>query len=206
MMIKRTIILIGGGGHCRSCIDVIEQTDDFEIAGIVDSPDIHSENVFNYPVLGNDDILKMLRKTIDHCLVTVGHIKSPGTRENLYKKLKSLDFSLPVIISPNSYVSKHAFIGEGSIVMHGATVNAGARIGKNCILNTHSLVEHDAIIGNHTHISTGAVVNGGASVGARCFIGSNATMVQEVKVPDDYFFRATQLITSKQDGYPIVEE
>ena len=33
---KPEIILLGGGGHCRSCIDVIEQAGDFNIAGIVD--------------------------------------------------------------------------------------------------------------------------------------------------------------------------
>ena len=36
---KRKIpILIGGGGHCKSVIDVIEQEAKFEIAGIVDKP------------------------------------------------------------------------------------------------------------------------------------------------------------------------
>ena len=34
---KKNIILIGGGGHCKSCIDVIEAEDKFEIAGIVDN-------------------------------------------------------------------------------------------------------------------------------------------------------------------------
>ena len=27
--------------------------------------------------------------------------------------------------------------------MHGAIVNAGARVGKNCIINSKSLIEHD---------------------------------------------------------------
>ena len=36
---KDKIILIGGGGHCKSCIDVIEQEGRFTIAGIVDMPE-----------------------------------------------------------------------------------------------------------------------------------------------------------------------
>ena len=32
----KKIILIGGGGHCKSCIDVIEQEGKYRIAGIVD--------------------------------------------------------------------------------------------------------------------------------------------------------------------------
>lgn len=205
-MKKPKIILIGGGGHCRSCIDVIEQADKFEIAGIVEKSTVQGGNVFEYPILGNNDDFEELRKSIDHCLLTVGHIKSSKTRAKLYNKLKSLNFNFPAIISPIAYVSKHAFIGEGTIVMHGSTINAGAHIGNNCILNTHSLVEHDAIVGNHTHVSTSAVVNGNASIGSRCFIGSKATVVQGVTIPDNYFFRANQLIISIQDGYPIVEE
>ena len=35
-MIKEKLILIGGGGHCKSCIDVIEQEGRFDIDAIVD--------------------------------------------------------------------------------------------------------------------------------------------------------------------------
>ena len=38
---KEEIILIGGGGHCKSCIDVIEQEGKYQIAGIVDLPEIN---------------------------------------------------------------------------------------------------------------------------------------------------------------------
>ena len=31
---KKKIILIGGGGHCKSCIDVIEGENKFEIANL----------------------------------------------------------------------------------------------------------------------------------------------------------------------------
>ena len=36
----KEIILIGGGGHCKSVIDVIEQEGKFKIVGIVDKPEL----------------------------------------------------------------------------------------------------------------------------------------------------------------------
>ena len=42
---------------------------------------------------------------------------------------------LPVIVSPNAYVSKRAQIGNGTIIYHDAIVNTNAKIGKNCIIN-----------------------------------------------------------------------
>ena len=48
--IMNKIILIGGGGHCKSVIDVIEQEARFEIAGIIDKPELLGTKILGYPV------------------------------------------------------------------------------------------------------------------------------------------------------------
>jgi len=203
-MPEKEIILIGGGGHCHSCIDVIEKCGTFKIAGIVEKSVINKEKtIIGYPIIGCDNDLKKLRKYYKYALITVGHIGSGIIRENLFKKIRKLGFVLPVIISSIAYVSKHSKIGKGSIVMHHAVVNAGVQIGNNCIINTKCLIEHDAFVGDDTHISTAAVVNGNSSIGSRCFIGSNATIVNNVTLPDDYFFKAGALIINKKNGKPF---
>jgi sugar O-acyltransferase (sialic acid O-acetyltransferase NeuD family) len=100
----------------------------------------------------------------------------------LFKLLKSLEFKLPVIISPRAYVSKYAFIDEGSIIMHDALVNVNAKIGKNCIINTKALIEHDAIVEDNCHISTGAIINGGTVVKEDTFFGSNAMAKEYIEI------------------------
>jgi sugar O-acyltransferase (sialic acid O-acetyltransferase NeuD family) len=204
---EQEIILIGGGGHCHSCIDVIEKSGVFKIAGIVEQPGENKENsIFSYPIIGYDNDLAFLRKHFDYALVTIGQIESGTVREKLFKYLKELNFILPVIISPLAYVSKHAAIGEGTIVMHQVIVNAGAHIGNNCILNTKCLIEHDAVVGDYTHISTAAVLNGDSTIGSRCFVGSNAVVVNGAKLPDEYFFKAGTLIISKDNGKALGEK
>jgi sugar O-acyltransferase (sialic acid O-acetyltransferase NeuD family) len=175
---KPDIILVGGGGHCRSCIDVIEQQGRFTIAGIIDLPEKQHQKILGYPVIGTDDDLPHLAAEYNNFLITLGQIISPDTRMALFEKIKSLGGTFPVIISPLAYVSKHAAVEEGTIVMHKALVNAGAAIGKNCIVNTRALIEHDVTIRDHCHISTSAVINGGCMVGEATFFGSTA-MVRE---------------------------
>lgn len=199
-MTKLKLILIGAGGHCRSCIDVIEQEGKFDILGVVkkagqDTP----TKILDYPVIGTDTDLSALKQECGHALVTVGQIKSSAIRFKLYTQLKELGFELPAIISPLAYVSRYAVIGAGTIVMHHAVVNANARVGTNCILNSKSLVEHDAVIGDGVHLSTGAVINGASSIGAGSFIGSGATVIQELTLPTQSFVRAGQLVVSEQD-------
>ena len=176
------IILLGSGGHARSCIDVIEQEDRFRIAGLVEQDGSNADHNLGYPIVGVDDDLEILRKKYTYALVTVGHIKSPETRIKIYKILKTFEYQLPIVISPSAYISKHTEINEGTIIMHGAIVNAGAVIANNCIINSKALIEHDAIIGNHSHIATGAIVNGGVSVGSESFIGSGVVTKQYISI------------------------
>jgi len=200
-MSEKEIILVGGGGHCRSCIDVIEAEGKYTIEGIVEKPGSTTETTASgYPVIGYDNDLAHLREKFQYALITVGQIGAPGIRKKLFGRLKSLGFELPVVVSPHAVVSGNSIVGEGTVVMHHAVVNSGARVGENCILNTKALVEHDAVIGGHTHISTASVINGGATVGAHSFVGSNATVVHEAVLPDNFFFKAGALVISQKDG------
>ena len=176
------LLLIGGGGHCRSCIDVIEAEGKYKIAGIVNQSGGSREQTLGYDVLGDDEDLPELLKKHPNALITVGQIKSADLRRKLFEQVQRLGFVLPTIISPRAYVSKTATLGAGTIVMHDALVNTGAKIGNNCILNTKSLVEHDAIVEDHCHISTSSVVNGGTIIREKTFIGSNTITKEYITV------------------------
>ncbi len=169
------ILLVGGGGHCKSVIDVIEQEGKYKIAGIIEKKELIGQEVLGYKVIGCDDDLEELFLKYKYALVTVGQIKSNSLRVKLFTFLKNIGYKLPVIISPLAYVSKHAKVEEGTVVHHHALINSNATVGVNCIINSKSLIEHDATIKEHCHISTATVINGGVVVEANSFVGSNAT-------------------------------
>jgi sugar O-acyltransferase (sialic acid O-acetyltransferase NeuD family) len=188
------IVLIGGGGHCKSVIDVIEQEDRFKIVGIVDKPNLLGSSILGYPVIGNDSDLGSIAKKYQYALITVGQIKSPLLRIKLFDLAVKAGFVLPNIISPNAYVSKYAFIGSGTIVMHNALVNANARIEDNCIINSKALIEHDVVIKNHCHISTGSIVNGGTVIEDKVFFGSNSTVRENITIDSGSIVSAGSII------------
>jgi sugar O-acyltransferase (sialic acid O-acetyltransferase NeuD family) len=196
---KEKIVLICGGGHCRACIDVIEQEGRFAIAGIVDLPEKRNQTVLGYSVVGSDSDLPELIKNFPNVLITLGQIKSPARRMELFNDLQRMGARFPVIQSPLSYVSPHAHVGEGTIVMHHALINAGATVGRNCIINTKALVEHDAIIEDHCHISTNAVVNGGVKIGSGSFFGSSAVAVESTSIPANSFIKANSLFRKSDE-------
>ena len=196
--------MIGSGGHARACIDVIETTNQYEIVGMVEKDEEIIDDNLGYSVIGTDNDLQDLREQYKNTLITVGQIKSPEIRIKLYNLIKELDFTLPVIISPKAYVSKHAQIGEGSIIMHGSLVNANAKIGKNCIINNRTLIEHDAIIGNHCHIATGAIINGEVNVGDETFIGSGVITKQCISIGNNCIIGAGVVLKSDVNSNQVI--
>ena len=192
-MIKE-IVLIGGGGHCKSVIDVIEQEGQFQIVGIIDKAELFGTDVLGYPVIGSDLDLESLAKKHSYALVTIGQIKSHEPRVRLFDLAKKAGFTLPSIFSPRAYISKHAFIGDGTVVMHDALINANASIGDNCIINSKALIEHDSRVYNHCHISTNTTINGGVIIESGCFIGSGAVTRESITIKKNSFIKAGSVI------------
>ena len=179
---KEEIILLGGGGHCKSCIDVIEQEDRFSIAGILDMPENLGQKIAGYSFIGTDDDIEKLSKQFKYFFITVGHIQSPAIRIKLFHRLCELKVNIPVIVSPHAVVSKNTELGRGTIIMHQAIVNTEARVGENCIINTGALIEHESTVGSNCHVSTYAILNGQCILGNESFIGSHTVLANNISV------------------------
>lgn len=200
---NKGLVLIGGGGHCRSIIDIIESITSYSIScggklkivGITDIYENYGKNVLNYKI--NFTLEDFIRPGIENYrfIIAFGQILGTNNRPEVFAYIKENGGSFATIISPTARVSPYAQIGEGTVVMHGACINAGACVGKGCIINTGAIVEHDSFVGDFTHISTGAVVNGGCRVGYGCFMGSNSTMLNGIAICDNTVVGAGSVIT-----------
>ena len=91
MTTKKEIILIGGGGHCKSVIDVIEAEEKYHIAGIIDKPEKLGLNILGYQIVGNDDDIEVIAKKCRNFLITIGYIGDNTKRVDLYDRIKKLD-------------------------------------------------------------------------------------------------------------------
>ena len=86
-MEQKNLILVGGGGHCKSVIEVAESAG-YTILGIVDRPEELGKLVLDYKVIGvDDDIPQYVEKA--EFVITVGFIKNPALRIKLYNGKRS---------------------------------------------------------------------------------------------------------------------
>lgn len=188
----KPLLLIGGGGHCKSVIEVAESAG-HSILGVLDMPEDVGKSILSTKVIGTDDDIPTYVDKVEF-VITVGFIKNPATRIKLYNKVKEAGGKLATIVASTACVSKYATIGEGTVVLHQAFVNAGAKVGNNVILNTATNIEHDAVIGDHCHISTGSMVNGECRVGERCFIGSQSVLANCITIGEDIIVGAGSVV------------
>ena len=190
------LILLGGGGHCESVIEVIQGLSEFNIKGILDPAyDINvPRNVLGFPILGNDDQIEEFINKGYQFVITVGQIHSSILREKLYDKVVSKGGKLPVIVANTSHVSKRTNVAEGTVIHHNVLINTKVNLGKCCIVNSGSIIEHGCIIDGFCHISTGAILNGEVNCGKGVFIGSGTVINQRTKIGNNLVIASGSLV------------
>ncbi len=189
----KKLVLLGGGGHCESVIEVIESLpEEYSIVGILDVSyrEDKAQNVLGYPLLGTDYLVEKYREEGCSFVITTGQIKSSAIRQKLFNHVVQLNGDLPTIVARTAYVSKHSCLGVGTVVMHNAFVNSNVKVGKCGIINTKATIEHGCRVGDFCHISTGSIPNGQVSIGNNCFIGSNTVVANNITICDDVIIAA----------------
>ena len=192
------LVLIGGGGHCKTVIDIAASSNR-EILGIIDRAIPAGTKVLGIPVLGNDDMIPELVKKYGHDIefvVTVGQLTSSAVRRRLADNVEKAGgrFAWP-IIAETAHIGLHTAIGNGTVIGNNTVINPDAKIGKNCIINTGAIIEHDCTIGDFVHVSTGAIINGKASVGSDSFMASNTTVFNCISITDHVTVGAGGVVT-----------
>ncbi len=154
---ENTIVLIGGGGHCKSVIDTILRDGFFNEILITDKSVPSGDRFLEGKVIGTDEMLEDLRhQYIRNAFITIGSIKSTALRRKAAKYAAGMGFSFPTIIDLSATVSLDVNIGEGVYIGRSAMVNAGCIIDNMAIINIGAIIEHDCRIGSYTHIAVGA--------------------------------------------------
>lgn len=171
------LIIIGAGGHGKVVADIAEQLHRYETIIFLDDSATEKECI-GYPIVGTRTCISEYIGKAEF-FVAIG---SAGTRERVMHKLKEMQADIATLIHPSAVVSKHAKIGEGTVVMAGAVINPSTTIGEGCIVNTCASVDHDCEIGDYVHIAVGAHLCGTVKVDKSTWVGAGATVKNNVAI------------------------
>lgn len=177
------ILLVGGGGHCKSVLDSMLETKLYSEIGVIDKKENIGNKILDISIIGCDEELPNLyREGFKTAFVTVGSIGNPKIRIKLFNILEKIGFEIPNIIDTTAIVSDCAMLDKGIFVGKNAVINAGSFIHKGAIINTSTIIEHDCIVEEFAHIASGAVLCGEVRVGTNTHIGANSVIKQQTMI------------------------
>ena len=182
---SRPIVLLGGGGHAKMCIDILRQMGGYEIVGILDRLLPVGSNVFGVPVVGTDsdeNLAAQFEAGVRHAVNAVGASLRHELRAKIHERLVGVGFALPNLIHPTAAVEPSVEMGDGNQIMANATIGSAVVLGDNCIVNSGSVVCHDSVLEDHVHIAPGSTLAGGVTVGENTLIGMGVTVFLGVTI------------------------
>ncbi|MDD4781955.1 MAG: acetyltransferase [Tissierellia bacterium] len=180
---NKKLLLIGGGGHCKSVLDSILPSNEYSEIGIIDKNENNGGSILGIPIIGcDDDLSKLYHDGYHSAFVTVGSIAKPSLRIKLYKMLETIGFEIPNIIDLTAIVSNQVKMERGIFIGKNVVVNVGTSIKDGSIINTASTIEHDCIINQFCHIAPGSVLCGEVEVGENTHVGAGSIIRQQIKI------------------------
>ncbi|MDC0893275.1 NeuD/PglB/VioB family sugar acetyltransferase [Pseudomonadales bacterium] len=173
----KSIVIVGGGGHAKMCIDLLRQTKEYEILGIIDDKLDVGDAILGIEVIGgNSSLSKLVTRGVKYAVNGVGAISNPKLRGKIHTNLMDVGFFLPNLVHPLSNVEPSVNLGDGNQIMMGAVVGSDVQIGNGCIVNSGAIISHDCILRDHCHVAPGAILAGSIDVGNSSVIGMGATV------------------------------
>jgi len=175
------LILIGGGKLAKEIISSFENEANF--TGYVDNKNTNLDLKFY-----NENYFK--NKKNKFLLISVGDVKR---RELLFEKFKKKNKFIS-LLSSNSFVSRNAKIGIGSVISPNCFIGANVSIGKNVFIGSNVSISHDCIIGNNSYISPSVCIGGCVKIKKNLFVGLNSTILTDVSIGANCFVGAMTIV------------
>jgi len=186
--------LYGASGHAKVIIDILELLS-IPVDGLYDdNPNI--KQLAGYPVLGS--LKNQTRLPKEPFIISIGN--------NLVRKTIKEQYPLVftnALIHPTATISNSAVLGEGTVVMGHAIINAETRIGQHVIINTSASIDHDCTIGNFVHISPNATLTGGVTVGEGANVGAGAVIIPYLEIGKWAVIGAGSVVTKNIPDYEL---
>lgn len=194
-MLSNNIVIIGSSGHAKVIIDIVQKEGKYNIVGLVDSYRKAGEKTLGYEILGDETKLVDLTSTycLQGALVAIG---DNYIRSKLVSRIQELTPRLPFVcaVHPRATIAADASIGEGTVVMAGATINPCSSIGRFCILNTNSALDHDSIMDDFSSLAPGVTTGGNCRIGKYSAVCAGAVLIHGVHVGEHSVVGAASLV------------
>ena len=191
----KNVLISGASGHSKMIIDILHKTKTYNIIGFIDSFKEDGRNISGYDIIGSIDDLKRIKEEHNIYGIIIG-VGDNFTRKEMKERIDNLSLVLkfPSVIHPSAVIAEDVTISEGSVIMASVVVNANAKIGKFCILNTATSLGHDSVMDDFSSLASGATTGGNVKIGFCSAICLKASLIQKITIGNHTVIGAASLV------------
>jgi len=177
------IYIIGASGFGKEVAWLIEENQDYQIAGFIDDDESLKDTEINgYEVLGGIEYLLNIKEDIN-VVIAIG---KPHIREQVVDKLNSKDnIRYPNIISKDARISKHVEMGFGNIICSGNTLTVNIKLGNFNHINLNCTVGHDTTLNDYITVYPGVSISGNVHIDNYSELGTGSKVIQNIDIKKD---------------------
>lgn len=188
----KDIYIIGASGFGREVAWMIEELEDWKVAGFIDdNKNIQNTVINDIPVVGKLDFLE---KVNEETYVTIA-IGNPKIRKKISEALtKNKNIIFPNIIAKNVRIDKTLELGIGNIICTNNILTTNINIGNFNHINLCCTIGHDAILHSYVTVYPGVNISGNVEIGNVSEIGTGAKIIQGKHISSNVIIGAGSVV------------
>lgn len=187
------MLLYGASGHAKVLVSILRAARQ-EVSAIFDD-DLDKKDLGTIPVIGSYDPNHQPAAPL---IIAIGY---NAIRRKVAEKIQH---RFGIALHPTASIDESVTVGEGTVIMHGAIVQAGTSIGNHVIVNTGATVDHDCYLADFVHVAPGVTLCGSVRVGGGTLIGAGSVVAPNLSIGADCLVAAGSVVTvSIPDGATV---
>ncbi len=188
----KDIYIIGASGFGREVAWLIEELDDWNIAGFIDDNEkVLGTNINGFPVVGNTEYLIEQNKNIN-VVIAIGN---PIIRKKIYDKLSQSNMvNFPNFIAKDVRISNTSQLGIGNIICTHNVLTTNISIGNFNHINLSCTIGHDAIIEDFSTVYPGVNISGNTRIKSFVEIGTGTKIIQGKTIDENIVIGAGSVV------------
>ncbi len=187
------MIIYGASGHGK-VVAAAAQSQGIEVVGFFDDRN-SGDHFLGMNLFGKYDPTVFSKEEI---VIGIGDNK---IRRRISE---NVDHHFGVVCHTSANRDESIVLGDGTVVMMGASIQVDVIVGKHAILNTGASVDHDCRIDDFVHISPNAVLCGAVTIGELTQVGANAVILPNLRIGKNCVVGAGAVVTKNIPDNSVV--
>lgn len=191
---EKKLVIIGIGETAEIAYEYFQNDSAYDVVAFsVNEKYMNKDELFGLPIVPFETVEQVYPPAEYEVYTAISYNHLNRDRMIMYQACKEKGYSCASYVSSHAFVWHNVEIGENTFIFEDNTIQYHVKIGNNVVLWSGNHIGHRTVIEDNVWLTSHVVVSGFCHIGKNSFIGVNATLGDNVSLPEDTVFGAGAL-------------